>query len=374
MNAEPFNSLPAGCNPACPGCSHRNMSMEESLDQKFRFIQKMLFPWKDLVEPVQSTVPEKRLAYRKKTILHADWNKDQWIFGMLHRDELIPIPDCPIHSPEIGRIIALLVRTLPGPGFFPLVFYVQNNKQLTLIIRSRSYTTPNWLTREVQLGFERYGLEGVWVHCNPSAGRRLFEKTPRVLVWGKAWSLDEQGMQYGPQSFQQLIPDLYHHSLQLAIEWLEPGPGTAVVDLYSGTGNSIKYWIKSGAETTGVELCGEAVTCAAVNVPEALILRGKCEERLPQLTTWMKEMRERGRKIVLYVNPPRTGVDPLTLEWIMYTLKPDRMAYLSCSPGTLGKNLHQLSAVGYEPEKIFPVDFFPLTRHVETLTLIKKMD
>jgi len=136
----------------------------------------------------------------------------------------------------------------------------------------------------------------------------------------------------------------------------------------------MKYWTEQEAETIGVELGGEAVTCVALNVPESIILRGKCEERIPQLNAWANETRGKEKKIVLYANPPRTGIDHLTLDWIMHRLKPERMAYLSCSPGTLGKNLNQLSAAGYEPVRIVPMDFFPLTRHVETLVLIKKKD
>jgi tRNA/tmRNA/rRNA uracil-C5-methylase (TrmA/RlmC/RlmD family) len=347
--------------------------MEESLDQKFRFIRNILAPWNELVEPVQST-PAKRLGYRKKTVLHAAWKNDGWIFGLLHREELIPISDCPIHSKEINQIITLLEKSLPGPESFPLAYFIQNDKQLTLIIRSRSCEDFNWMNEELQLRLEESGLEGLWVHCNPAAGRRLFEKTPRILLWGKPWSLDKRGMQYGPQSFQQLIGELYHHSLQTACEWLKPDPCTAVVDLYSGTGNSMKYWTEKGAETIGVELGGEAVKCAAVNVPESIILRGKCEERIPQLNAWATEARGKGKNIVLYANPPRTGIDPLTLEWIVHRLKPDRMAYLSCSPGTLGKNLNHLSMAGFEPVKILPYDFFPLTRHVETLVLIKRTE
>jgi tRNA/tmRNA/rRNA uracil-C5-methylase (TrmA/RlmC/RlmD family) len=347
--------------------------MEESLGQKFRFIRKILAPWKDLVEPVQSTAPAKRLGYRRKTVLHAAWKNDHWIFGLLHREELIPIPDCPIHSKEINLISALLGESLPGPELFPLVYFVQNNNQLSLIIRSKSCENFDWMTEELKFRLSDCGLEGLWVHCNPAAGRRLFEKTPRILAWGQAWSKDEQGMQYGPQSFQQLIPELYHQSLQTASEWLEPGHRTAVVDLYSGTGNSMRYWTEKGSETIGVELGGEAVASAALNVPGSIVLRGKCEERIPQLSTWASEKRGKGKEVVLYANPPRTGIDQLTLEWIINSLKPGRIAYLSCSPGTLGKNLNQLSAAGYEPVRILPLDFFPLTRHVETLVLIEKM-
>ena len=59
----------------------------------------------------------------------------------------------------------------------------------------------------------------------------------------------------------------------------------------------------------GVELSGEAVECARLNAPDAVILRGKCAERIPQLRDWTPATGTR----LLYVNPPRTGLEPAVL-------------------------------------------------------------
>ena len=40
---------------------------------------------------------------------------------------------------------------------------------------------------------------------------------------------------------------------------------------------------------------------------------------------------------------------------------------ISCSPGTLARDLQELASWGICPQKIFPYDFFPQTPHVETL-------
>ncbi len=45
--------------------------------------------------------------------------------------------------------------------------------------------------------------------------------------------------------------------------------------------------------------------------------------------------------------------------------------YLSCSAGTLKRDLEKLQKV-LDVESIFPYDFFPGTRHVETLVLLKE--
>jgi 23S rRNA (uracil1939-C5)-methyltransferase len=365
--------IPAGCNSSCPGCSHRSLQVDQSLLQKKSFLKKILEPWGEQVQEVRSISSENRLGYRDKIILNVRWTNNNWAFGMMKRDELIPIPDCPVHTPMANRLIKLLTKYLPGYPLFPLAYFLQCRGQLTLVLKTKNPGNPDWLNEELQKEFEEIGLEGLWLHSNPSAGKRIFEKTPRTLIWGKAWSRDEYGMLYGPRSFQQLIPALYHQSLEISRAWLRPTADTAVIDLYCGTGNSMRYWAEAGAEIVGVELGGEANECARVNVPSAYLLRGKCEERIPQLEDWRTRQEYREKKLLVYANPPRTGIDAKTLDWIIKA-KPERIAYLSCSPGTLRKNLDSLALNKYEVKGIRPFDFFPLTRHVETLVLLELLD
>jgi tRNA/tmRNA/rRNA uracil-C5-methylase (TrmA/RlmC/RlmD family) len=73
---------------------------------------------------------------------------------------------------------------------------------------------------------------------------------------------------------------------------------------------------------------------------------------------------------LLYVNPPRTGIEGEVLKWIVTSFRPKRMAYLSCSTGTLRRDLEELIHAGYLIKSITPYDFFPHTYHVETLVLL----
>ena len=58
-------------------------------------------------------------------------------------------------------------------------------------------------------------------------------------------------------------------------------------------------------------------------------------------------------------------------DWAAMEFRPERMAYLSCSAGTLSRDLAALTAAGYTVEALTPYDFFPQTRHVEILALLK---
>ncbi len=71
-------------------------------------------------------------------------------------------------------------------------------------------------------------------------------------------------------------------------------------------------------------------------------------------------LKEQGAaQLLLYVNPPRTGLEPEVRQWITAIARPRRMAYLSCSNGTPGRDLAQLCGAGYPVECIQPYDFSP---------------
>lgn len=53
-------------------------------------------------------------------------------------------------------------------------------------------------------------------------------------------------------------------------------------------------------------------------------------------------------------------------------MKPNKIIYVSCNPATLARDLALLADGGYKVEKVQPVDLFPQTSHVESVTLLVK--
>jgi tRNA/tmRNA/rRNA uracil-C5-methylase (TrmA/RlmC/RlmD family) len=167
----------------------------------------------------------------------------------------------------------------------------------------------------------------------------------------------------------QAFPRLHRESLLAARDYLEPGQGTAVLDLYCGLGGTLREWTGAGSAALGVELSGEAVKFAALNAPGATVLRGTCVQRLPQVREWWSE---RATTHLAYVNPPRSGLEEEVTTELARQLRPARIAYLSCSAGTLARDLGAFEAAGFSLDRILPYDFFPLTHHVEALALLAR--
>jgi tRNA/tmRNA/rRNA uracil-C5-methylase (TrmA/RlmC/RlmD family) len=101
------------------------------------------------------------------------------------------------------------------------------------------------------------------------------------------------------------------------------------------------------------------------------VLRGTCTQRLPQVREWWSR-RELEAELAAYVNPPRSGLEGGVAGALAEELRPERVAYLSCSAGTLARDLAAFEAAGYTVSAIRPYDFFPNTHHVETLALLER--
>lgn len=312
--------------------------------------------------------PLRRWGYRRKALLHAQFLSGTWHFGLLRRRgreaELIPIPDCPLHAPELNLVFRAL-RELAPPEV-PLAFVQISGKALTIVLKCHAESRwRDWATAtEAQL--RQAGVESLHINWNPSAGRRPISSRHQELIFGDEFLHDGEA-HYGALSFRQQIPELETSALALAEGFLSSFGKTAIVDLYCGSGATMARWRRRGWKTVGVELSGEALRAAALNAPGAELLRGKAEQRIPQLSQLMAEHTD---GFVIYTNPPRDGQAAEVTEWQLAS-RPSAIAYLSCNPRSLARDLELLQRE-YVVETAQPFDFFPQTDHVETLALLSR--
>ena len=63
------------------------------------------------------------------------------------------------------------------------------------------------------------------------------------------------------------------------------------------------------------------------------------------------------------MDPPRKGLEPDFISEIV-NRNPEKIAYISCNPATLVRDLKLFVESGYSVNLIQPVDMFPQTVHV----------
>ncbi len=147
------------------------------------------------------------------------------------------------------------------------------------------------------------------------------------------------------------------------------GKRVRVLDLYGGSGAIALALGAAGADVHLVESFGPAVeqARAAARSQDVRLTADHADA-----ATALRAMLERGEKFdAAVVNPPRRGMSALAREWIA-RFELTALAYVSCDPDTLARDLDHLSRLGYSTASLRPLDMIPLTDEVETVAILRR--
>lgn len=148
--------------------------------------------------------------------------------------------------------------------------------------------------------------------------------------------------------------------------------GETALDLYCGAGLFTLPLSKSFKRVFGVEAYTGAVAYARRNLAgahasNAVIARSTVGE-------WLREHTDALAQVdFLLLDPPRAGADESVVEG-MLTLHPRHIAYVSCDPATLARDLRGLTTGGYNLDSVAAFDMFPQTHHVETVVHLSSIN
>lgn len=139
-----------------------------------------------------------------------------------------------------------------------------------------------------------------------------------------------------------------------------------VLDLYTGTGTIAMVLAGRAKRVIGVELAPSSVVDAIANaerndIRNCNFLQGDIRKVYPALT-------EPVHLVVL--DPPRSGLHPDVVKHLLQH-GPERMIYVSCNPATLARDVAML-ADRYELSRVQPIDMFPHTYHIESVSLLQR--
>ena len=141
-----------------------------------------------------------------------------------------------------------------------------------------------------------------------------------------------------------------------------------LIDTYCGVGFFAIELANLTKRFVGVESDKLAIKAAQENsikfgATNGEFIDGRTEDLLPEL---LKKFSPNKTSVIL--DPPRKGCAPSAIEQLR-KVKPSQIIYISCHPATLARDLNILCSEGvYKLERVYPIDMFPHTQHIECIT------
>ena len=210
------------------------------------------------------------------------------------------------------------------------------------------------------------------VRVGVNTGDRLIQPTLSALdipfSSGQKWYTERwkgRIFQVASPSFFQVNTPQSETLIDLVSEYLALNKEQTLVDAYAGVGTFAAILAPSVKKVYAIEESASAVndaSSALSDVKNIELLLGKTENVLGDIIDDID---------ALILDPPRVGCHPDSLKAVIEK-QPLRIAYVSCDPSSLARDLDILVKGNYRVTNIQPVDMFPQPYHVEcvaTLTL-----
>ena len=376
---------PDRVEPSCPhfgrcgGCAWQHVSYDRQLAEKRDILADAL--WRGARVPgerVGATLPSgRRCGYRSRVQFKLFRDRDRlhigFYSGASHR--VVDLPGgCPVAVPAVNEALSqlrALLQDFPDQDRIPQINIDCGDTAAVAVVNyigaSPSAAAEFFRVRRAELT----SLEGLWLQT----GR----KSTLTRVWGgdlirysmPAAAGREVMLGFPPGGFSQVNLDQNRVMLGTVRSLLAPGGTGQLLDLYCGNGNFSLPLSGEVAAISGIEGYEGSIAAARENCR----LNGIAHAcfHCADAAAGIREFSAEGRCFdAVILDPPRSGAADAAA--LLPGLAPERIVYISCDPGTLARDCGILAGGGYCVETSVPVDMFPQTHHIESVTLLTKQN
>lgn len=176
-------------------------------------------------------------------------------------------------------------------------------------------------------------------------------------------------LSYQSGGFAQINREQNRSMLEIVTRLADFHTTDQVLDLYCGNGNFSLPVAGLVSRVTGIEEYAGSISAARNNCLKNGILNADfiCADA----AGGTRQLVASGRRFdTVILDPPRTGAAEAIPE--LCRLNPSQIIYISCDPSTLARDCGLLAASGYQVQECVPIDMFPHTYHIESVTLLNK--
>lgn len=371
----------------CGGCQLQHFSYEGQLDFKRKQVEQVLTRIGKLDVGKVSVHPTLGMNdpwnYRNKAQVPVGEREGGLVAGFYQKrsHDIIDMEKCLIQQSENDDVVQAVKKICETYGIRAyneekhkgwlrhiMVRYGLVTKEIMVVFVTKTADFPHKNDILAEITKQLPQVKSIVQNINNKRTNVIFGDETKVL-WGEEYIYDKIGdvkFAISARSFYQVNPEQTKVLYDKALEYAGLTGEESVIDAYCGIGTISLFLAQKAKKVFGVEIVPEAIEDAKRNaelngITNAEFAVGEAEVVIPE---WYKQGNQAD---VIVVDPPRKGCDEALLKTIL-DMKPKKVVYVSCNPGTLARDLQILELGGYETVEVQPVDMFPHTTHVEVVS------
>ncbi len=351
----------------CGGCHYQHSSYSHQLEIKAAILRENLRRIAKVeLETELKIHPSPEWNYRNRSRVTVRFQPD---FGLCYHkfnsNQLLPVEQCPISSPLINQSLQPL-WAMGQAGEIP-----KDVRELELFANADDtglLVEAHCADEASNDDLEKFGhdcqnripaIVGVVAFKNRAASSSVHAKKEEFTAAGNreiAYKTLKGAYRVSAGSFFQVN----RYLIDVLVNIVTAGrSGETVLDLYAGVGLFSSVLNRDFHRVIAVESSQYSYSDLLYNsAPKVKAVHATTEQ-------YLENMPRKFRPDFVVLDPPRSGLSSNALKGLV-ALDPPEIAYISCDPATLARDLRGLLNSGYQLKQAHLIDLFPQTFHVES--------
>jgi len=374
----------------CGGCTSLSVAYERQLQLKTSRVAALLAgAMGGDAPPVLPMLPSPAIrGFRTKVSFAFGQDGRRLVMGHYEAGSrrVLPVDECPVHA-DAGNLAAFTVREalraaqvpaagdrLDGVARHVVVRVARHSGEvLVTLVVTRNDPRLKAVTRRIVADVAR--MDGFHLNIHDRPGPQLFGRDTRKLHGRDRLreQIADVSFLISPTSFFQTNIGAAERMVAYVLGGMPAAGRGRVLDLYAGAGLFSLPLARRGHRVLAVEENPVAVADGEASRQFSRIDEGACRfvrSRVEDALVRAEREHARAPFDVVVMDPPREGCSAEVLEAVFRRLRPARVAYVSCNPETLARDLATAARAGFHADHVQPVDMFPHTPHIEAAVLL----
>ena len=331
----------------CGGCQWQHIAYPTQLEYKVSILSDQLQRIGKIPDPdVHAALPDpSSWAYRNHAQFHP---AVQGGLGFKTTDDrsVVDVESCMILHPLLVELHEALDLSIEGLRRLSLRAGTETGDRM-IVFEMEDYVPPSL---EVDVPVSCVLLLPDGEYANLIGSNHIVEH-----VGGHAYRVSAP-------SFFQVNTRQANRLVSQVLAYLDLSGNETVLDAFCGVGLFTVEIAQRASLVVAVESALSAVDDLMENtehLDNVEVIEGLVEGVLPELEISID---------AAVVDPPRAGMNRFALD-ALADMRPNRIVYVSCDPATLARDANRLTRKGYNLVQVQPIDMFPQTYHVESVSL-----